>query len=148
MLSVADVMTPKHRLVVTGPEATVWEARRAMESNGIRHLPVVAAGELAGLVSQTDILVAASGQAVRVREIMVRDLDTIDPRANVLHAALRMQRTRRSCLPVVRDGKLLGIVTDSDFVGIAITLMEQMEEVEPEPEPDEEPASAPRPATA
>ena len=137
MLSVADVMTPKHRLVLTGPGSTVREARRAMEANGIRHLPVVDRGRLVGLVSWTDILVASAGLAVRTGEIMVRHVDTIDPRANVRHAAMRMHRHRRSCLPVVRDGKLLGIITDSDFVGIAIALMEQMEDVEPEPDPGE-----------
>ena len=105
-----------------------------MECNGIRHLPVVEDGRMVGLVSQTDLLVAAQHSAIRVHEIMVRNVDTVDPRANVRHAALRMQSLRRSCLPVLRDGTLEGIITDSDFVGIAIALMQQLEDVEPEVE--------------
>lgn len=50
------------------------------------------------------------------------------------HAALLMLRRKRSCLPVTRDGELRGLVTDSDFLGVAITLMEQLEAVEPEPD--------------
>jgi CBS-domain-containing membrane protein len=36
-----------------------------------------------------------------------------------------------SCLPVVTDGNLRGIVTDTDFVGVAINLLEQIEESDP-----------------
>ena len=135
MINVASVMTPRERLVVLAPEATLWEARRLMASNGIRHLPVVDGGRLVGLVSQTDLLVAHNGDAVRAREIMVRDVQTIDARANVRHAAVAMQRRKVSCLPVTRDGRLVGIVTDADFLGIAIALIEQLEEVEPAAEP-------------
>lgn len=132
MISVSDVMTPMDRLVVLEPAATLWEARRQMAANGIRHLPVVERDQLVGLVSQTDVLVAQNGDPIRVREIMIRDVETIDARVNVRHAALLMQKRKLSCLPVMRSGRLAGIVTDSDFLGIAIALMEQMEEVEPE----------------
>ena len=50
-----------------------------------------------------------------------------------------MFRRKRSCLPVTREGELRGIVTDADFLGVAITLMEQLEAVEPEPEETEAP---------
>lgn len=133
MLDVSDIMTTRQNLVVMRPESTVDEVRRAMAANKIRHLPVLDdAGALVGLVSQTDVLVAGNGGARLVREIMVRDPDTVDERDNVRHAALLMFRRKRSCLPVVRDGELRGIVTDSDFLSVAITLMEQSEAVEPD----------------
>jgi len=133
MLDVSDIMTPRQSLVVIHPESTVDEVRRAMATNKIRHLPVLdAAGALVGLVSLTDVLVAGNGGAREVRDIMVRDPDTVDERDNVRHVALLMFRRKRSCLPVTRDGDLRGIVTDSDFLGVAITLMEQMESVEPD----------------
>lgn len=132
MISVAEVMTPRDRLVVLGPDATLWEARGLMASNGIRHLPVVDGEHLVGLVSQTDLLVAQNSDSIRVREIMIRDVETIDVRTQIRHAALRMQRRKLSCLPVMQGDRLVGIVTDSDFLGIAIALIEQMEEVEPE----------------
>jgi CBS domain-containing membrane protein len=135
MLDVSDIMTPRRSLVIIGPDATVDEARRAMAAHAIRHLPVLGQdGELLGLVSQTDVLVAGDGGGKSVREIMVREIDTIDERSNVRHAAQMMFRHKRSCLPVTRDGRLQGIVTDADFIGVAIALMEQLEAVEPEAE--------------
>jgi CBS domain-containing membrane protein len=133
MLAITDIMTPKRSLVIIGPEATVDEARRAMAAHAIRHLPVLDdSGVLVGLISQTDVLVAGNGSEKLVREIMVRDVDTVDERSNVRHVAQVMFRNKRSCLPVTRGGRLQGIVTDSDFLGVAITLMEQLESVEPE----------------
>lgn len=142
MLDISDIMTPRRSLVIIGPDATVDEARRAMAAHAIRHLPVLDdAGALVGLISQTDVLVAGNNGAQPVREIMVRDVDTVDERSNVRHVALMMFQRKRSCLPVSRDGLLQGIVTDSDFLGVAITLMEQLEAAEPDLEdvefPDE-----------
>jgi CBS domain-containing membrane protein len=133
MLDISDIMTPRHRLVSIGPEATIAEARRAMNTLAIRHLPVLDdSGVLVGLVSQTDVLVAGNGANQAVRDIMVHEIDTIDERSNVLHVAMRMLLHKRSCLPVMRDGELRGIVTDADFLGVAITLMEQLETAEPD----------------
>ncbi len=42
-----------------------------------------------------------------------------------------MQKHKIGCLPVVEDNKLVGIITDSDFVAIAINLLELQEEIEP-----------------
>lgn len=133
MLDISDIMTPRQSLVSVHPDSTVDEVRRVMARHKIRHLPVLDdSGALVGLVSQTDVLVAGNGGPRSVREIMVRDLDTVDERNNVRHVALLMFRRKRSCLPVTRDGELRGIVTDSDFLGVAITLMEQLEAVEPD----------------
>ena len=46
-------------------------------------------------------------------------------------AATYIRTQRYSCLPVVEDDTLVGIITDSDFVNIAIDLLEQLEEVDP-----------------
>ena len=140
MLDISELMTPRRSLVIISPKSTVDEARRAMAAHAIRHLPVLdESGALVGLVSQTDVLVAGNGGQQLVHEIMVQDIDTVDERSNVRHAALLMFRGKRSCLPVTRDGELRGIVTDSDFLGVAIALMEQLEASEPEPEEPEEP---------
>ncbi len=140
MLDISDIMTPRRSLVIISPAATIDEARRTMAAHSIRHLPVLdAAGALVGLVSQTDVLVAGNGGAQPVSDIMVREVDTVDERSNIRHAALLMFRRKRSCLPVTRDGNLCGIVTDADFLGVAITLMEQLESAEPEPDEAEAP---------
>ncbi|NGP54371.1 CBS domain-containing protein [Thioalkalivibrio sp. XN8] len=135
MIDVSEIMTPRHSLVIIGPDATVAEARRTMAAHAIRHLPITDGdGRLLGLVSQTDLLVAGDGAARPLAEIMVREVDTIDERSNLRHAAMLMFRRKRSCLPVLRDGQLSGIITDSDFLGVAIALMEQLEAAEPEAE--------------
>ena len=133
MIDVSEIMTPQRSLVIIGPDATVDEARRTMSAHSIRHLPVTdAEGRLVGLVSLTDLLVARDAGPRPLREIMVEDIDTIDERSSLHDAALLMFRRKRSCLPVMRAGRLRGIITDSDFLGVAITLMEQLEAAEPE----------------
>ncbi len=133
MLNVSEIMTPRRSLVLLGPDATISEARRTMAAHAIRHLPIADVdGKLLGLVSLTDILVAGDSVERPLREIMVRAVDTIDERSNLRHAAMLMFRRKRSCLPVMRGGELTGIITDSDFLGVAIALMEQLEAVEPE----------------
>jgi CBS domain-containing protein len=62
---------------------------------------------------------------------MVRELATIDEHASLRQAALFLEKHQIGCLPVVTHGKLRGIVTDTDFVGVAINLLEQIEESEP-----------------
>jgi CBS domain-containing membrane protein len=133
MLDIAEIMTPRRSLVIISPGATVEEAGRAMTAHAIRHLPVLDdSGALVGLMSLTDVLLAGSDSKRPVRELMVRNIETVDERSSVRHAALLMLRNKRSCLPVTRDGQLRGIVTDADFLGVAIALMEQLETAEPD----------------
>jgi CBS domain-containing protein len=63
---------------------------------------------------------------------MSSPVQTVDEHASLRGAALHLQKHRMGCLPVTRDGALVGIITDSDFVAIAVHLMEQLELVEPE----------------
>jgi predicted transcriptional regulator len=117
-----------------------------MAKRHIRHIPVVEEGDrLVGLVSQRDILAAANSTLlvdpngrdsdeadVSISSVMVTKVSTVDESASLRGAAMRMEQHKIGCLPVVRGECLVGIITDSDFVGIAINLMEQMEDVEPE----------------
>jgi predicted transcriptional regulator len=56
----------------------------------------------------------------------------VDEHDNLRGTALRLQQERIGCLPVTRDGSLVGIISDSDFVVVAVHLMEQLELAEPE----------------
>ena len=56
---------------------------------------------------------------------------SISPHGGLKAAAVFMQKHKVGCLPVVEHGKLVGIITDSDFVTIAINLLELQEEVDP-----------------
>jgi len=61
---------------------------------------------------------------VAVREVMVPDPITISPEQSTLDAIDLMRRHRVGCLPVVKDGKLVGIVTEHDFIDAATSLLE------------------------
>jgi CBS domain-containing protein len=141
MFSIDAIMSTD--LITLPPTATLAEARTVMHSNRIHHLPVADdQGDLVGLVTLTDVLAATDSilrdaenrippDDIRVRDIMVTDIATIDERASLRQAALFIEKHQIGCLPIVTDGKLRGIITDTDFVGVAINLLELIEETEP-----------------
>tara|TARA_B100000287_G_scaffold371179_1_gene369081 strand:- start:5 stop:457 length:453 start_codon:yes stop_codon:yes gene_type:complete len=145
MLSVAEIMTREPYTL--GPDDTLADARRLMNAHHIRHIPVVSAEHtIIGLVSHRDVLAASDSTleshredhaAVPLSAVMSSPVQTVDEHASLRGVALHLQKQRMGCLPVTRDGALVGIITDSDFVAIAIHLMEQLELVEPEESLDE-----------
>lgn len=137
MITVNEIMTTDVQTLTTGDSLAA--AARLMSERGFRHIPILDDSQvLVGLVSQSDVLAASASNLsnepaargpgeIRIGEIMTRDLATVDEHANLRQAALHLQRNKFGCLPVVQNGKLRGIVTDSDFVAVAINLLEQME---------------------
>ncbi len=133
-------------LVTVTPSTSLDRARELMREHRIRHLPVVDDDKrLVGLVTQSDVLAAEDSilkdretqlEVARfpVEDMMVTDVDTVPPTAPLRQAALFLERHKIGCLPVVDQGKLVGIITDTDFVGVAINLLEQLEDFEPEAE--------------
>lgn len=119
------------------------EARSLMKEHRIRHLPVVNDNdELVGLLTQSDVLAATDSilrdkeERIRagnisIKDVMVTKVATVDENASLRQAALFLEKHRIGCLPVVTEEKLVGIITDTDFVGVAINLLEQLEELEP-----------------
>jgi CBS domain-containing protein len=130
-------------LVTIEPTDSLADARSIMQTNRIHHLPVVTNdGELVGLVTLTNVLAATDSflrdddsrihaNEIRIEDVMVKDLATVDERASLRQAALFIEKHKIGCLPVLANGKLKGIITDSDFVAVAINLLEQLEESEP-----------------
>jgi CBS domain-containing membrane protein len=68
---------------------------------------------------------------ILVEDAMVPDVATVDINASLRHAALFIEKHKIGCLPVMDDDKLVGIITDTDFVAVAINLLETIEETEP-----------------
>ena len=149
MLSVAEIMTREPYSL--GPDDTLADARKLMAEHHIRHVPVVSGdGTLVGLVSQRDVLAAEDSAVlsqpgdpdskegyVALSAIMTSPVQTVDEQASLRGTAIHLQKNKMGCLPVMREGRLVGIITDSDFVAIAINLMEQIEAGEPEEEFDD-----------
>jgi CBS domain-containing protein len=105
-------------------------AEDVMHLGRIRHMPVIEDGQLVGIISQRDLfrsaLITALGfgrktsrsliKSIRIKEIMTRKVLTIAPDANVKDAARQMTEKQIGCLPVVEDGRLVGIITESDIL--------------------------------
>ncbi len=129
-------------LITVPPSATLAEARRLMHDHGIHHIPVVEGDRMVGLVTLTIVLAATDSflrdpdnrihaNDIRVKDAIVTDVSTVDVNASLRQAALYLERHSIGCLPVLNDSKLVGIITDTDFVAVAINLLEQIEETEP-----------------
>ncbi|HRC54641.1 MAG: CBS domain-containing protein [Myxococcales bacterium] len=119
-LSVADLMTTA--LITVKPADAISQAHEEMEFGVIRHLPVVDdRGHLVGVLSERDVSRAlASGRAHTVEDIMVRDMVTTRPET-AAHVAARtlVDRQIGSLLVVDAAGKLVGVVTQTDYVELA-----------------------------
>lgn len=129
MLTVGDLMT---RDVVTLEESdSLLEVDDVLKRQHIRHLPVVRQGKLVGLVSHRDLLralgkhPASAPQPVAIADIMTRGLETVTPDVSARDAIYRLLDGRFGCLPVVAgDGRLVGIVTEADFMRLASRLLD------------------------
>ena len=142
MFTLDAIMTTD--LITLLPTANLAEARELMHRHKIHHLPVVNDDNtLIGLVTLTNLLAATDSvlrdpdnsirpEDVVVKDIMVTDVATVDEHASLRQAALFLEKHRIGCLPVVTEGMLKGIITETDFVAVAINLLEQLEDSEPD----------------
>ena len=141
MMSLEMIMSTDLKTI--SPGENLAAARALMHDNRIHHLPVVDDDEkLVGLLTLTNLLAATDSilresdsrmhaAEISVKDIMVTEVATVDEHASLRKAALFLEKHRIGCLPVVTDGSLRGIITDTDFVGVAINLLEQIEDSEP-----------------
>lgn len=140
MFSIEAIMSTN--LITVPPSATLAEARALMQEKRIHHIPVLDGDQLTGLISLTNVLAATDSflrddgsrihaDEIGIEEAMVTDVATVDVSASLRHAALFLEKHKIGCLPVMDDGELVGIITDTDFVAVAINLLEQLEESEP-----------------
>lgn len=134
-------------LFTLGIENTLADARIMMVQNRIRHIPIVDDDNaLLGIISQRDVLAAEESsllitdkfkrfdyeQSVKVIEFYRSEIMTINAKASVHQAALTIQKYKIGCLPILANGKLIGLVTASDFVNVAINLIEVLAAQEPD----------------
>lgn len=111
---VRDCMTATvHTVSPDDPVATVREAFRRRR---IRQLPVLAAGRVIGIVTDRDVRSAAASDATTVDAVMTPHPATVTPETPVERAAAIMRERKFGALPVVEDGTLVGIVSESDLL--------------------------------
>ena len=118
---VADLMTSQLRCL--RETDCLAAAVAAMQELFIRHIPVLDAdGRLAGIVTQRDLLALEHKKdaGTALREVMRTDVVTVAPDTPLRTAAETMIFHKYGCLPVVADGELVGIITETDFLKLAI----------------------------
>lgn len=138
MITIEEFMTSDpYTLRETDSINDAWEV---MIGKHIRHIPIIDSdSHVLGLITQRDVLAATEPGAIlkaetasheiksdiRLADIMVRDVKVIHQSDSLRQAGLYLQAHKYGCLPVVMDDRLVGIITDSDFIDIAINLLEQ-----------------------
>jgi|SoiMethySBSTD1v2_1073268.scaffolds.fasta_scaffold319519_2 CBS domain-containing protein len=134
-----DQLMTKNVITVT-PETPLRDVAALLAEKGISGVPVVENDQLLGVVSEADLLVKEAGPGVRpsrvldwlllpdytereakfaartAGEAMTSPAQTIPDYASVATAAARMSEERVNRLPVLKDGKLVGILTRADVI--------------------------------
>jgi CBS domain-containing protein/gamma-glutamylcysteine synthetase len=119
-------------LFTVRPEDVIDLAANLMHWKHVRHVPVEDdEGKLVGIVSHRDLLeLFALGKTngaseIVVRDVMKRELFTITPETPTLDALQMMREENIGCLPVIKDEKLVGLITAYDFLTVSAKLFEE-----------------------
>jgi CBS domain-containing protein len=132
---VQDVMT--REVVTLTPEQTLRDAIEVLRREHIRHLPVVEGNKLLGIVTDRDVKRATpsvltgvgnddynkSLLTITVAQLMTREPITVPGGSSLKSAVETLINSRVGALPVVDDGYLVGILTDSDVLRVAYDLL-------------------------
>ena len=127
---VKEVM--RTNVVFISSETKITEAKNIMMENKFSKLPVVDYGKLVGIVTKNDLLKAEPSLAttldmfeigyllskLTVKKVMLTNVITVSPDEVVEEAARIMVDNEISCLPVVKDDALIGIITESDLFNL------------------------------
>jgi CBS domain-containing protein len=125
--SIGSVLEKKgHEICSVAPRATVHDALAIMAAKNVAAVLVISEGALAGIISARDygrkvVLEGKSSRDMRVQEIMTTSLITVTPETTVLDAMALMTRHHIRHLPVLKEGKLDGIVSMGDLVSEVVS---------------------------
>jgi CBS domain-containing protein len=119
-----------HDIVSIAPDASVLDAIRLMSDRGIGALLVMDGDNLAGILTERDyarkvILKGRASDATEVREIMTADVITTNSSESVDKCMNTVTDKRIRHLPVVDEGKLVGIISIGDLVKAIISDQQQ-----------------------
>lgn len=117
MRRVADIMTT-NCLTVT-PLDNIYEAALVMKNHNLGFVPVVENGKLQGVITDRDLVVRGYAEknpgSTSVMDVLSKDLVTVSPNVSVDEAAELMTNNQIRRLPVVENGKLIGILSLGDL---------------------------------
>ena len=127
----------KSPVITVTSDTLTQDAQKIMQEHDIRRLPVVDKGKLVGLVTQDRIREAGPSPAtslsvwelnyllskMKVKDIMVKNVITINPDTTVEETCVVGQKHNIGTLPVVDNGKLVGIVTTTDLYRIITQIL-------------------------
>jgi len=123
MKNVRDILRSKagEQIYSVTPDTKVLDAVKQMAEKGVGALLVLQNGQLAGIVSERDyarkvVLMARSSHTAEVREIMTADVICVSPTQSMEYCMELMTEKRLRHLPVLEDGKLIGLVSIGDLV--------------------------------
>ena len=122
MITVRHLLaTKKPALFSIAPEAPVLEAVRSMAENGVGALLVMREGVLTGIISERDyarkvVLRGRASAQTAVSEIMSSPVLTVSPDVTVQHCMVLVTERRIRHLPVVTEGRVIGVVSIGDLV--------------------------------
>jgi acetoin utilization protein AcuB len=107
--------------------ASIKDAIEIMKANSIRHLPVVSGDNaLEGFVTLADLkvgLIPSMVAGLTLPDLMIKDPITVDPNNDIEIAAQLIYKYKISGIPVVKKGRLVGIITESDLLRAFIDMM-------------------------
>lgn len=122
--------------IVVSPATPVTAAMKLLRERRVRRLPVVEDGKLVGLVSERDLLRAMPSTAttlsvweipellerLHVKDVMTRDVVTVSASTPIQDAAQLLIDHRIGGLPVLEDGRVVGVITETDIFRVFCTL--------------------------
>jgi acetoin utilization protein AcuB len=127
-----------HPVITISPEVPVQDALARMKKDNVHRYPVVdQAGKMVGIVTDNDLMNASPSEAttlsvweiqallakITVERVMSRDVITVNEDTTIEDAARIMADTHISGLPVLRENKLIGIITESDLFHIFLEML-------------------------
>lgn len=129
-VKVADAMT-RNPLVV-GPEMSLKQCSISMLRNKVGSVIVKKEGKLLGIITAKDIVKAVANdvdfEEVRVGDIMIRQVKSIEPSADIYDALMKMSRKDVRRLPVVHNKEVVGMLTVNDVLKIQPRLLDLIAE--------------------
>jgi CBS domain-containing protein len=144
---VRDFMTAPVKSI--SHKARLLDAALVLRSKGIRHLPIVDGDHLVGIITDRDIQRFAPSLLSKItpeeynaifentplERVMTRDPMTVAPDTPLCEAAGILREQKLGCLPVVEKGRLVGILTVTDLLGVLVHLLNGTDPRQP---PDED----------